>query len=208
MLAPPGTPPGATLYLPGNIAELGPWDPGKPAMTDRGNGIGEATITVPDGTDIQYKYTRGSWETVEEWGSITGTNNRSVTVDGGITRTMLVDDTSTAWDDPGVPDTHLAIQYWRDPLVVSASAAGSAVTVRFQRDIQPARADYSGSVTVTGPSGPVAGAAGEPTPGTLLWTPSATLAPGSYTVTVTGVSSTGPAGVPMREPYVTTVTVP
>ena len=54
------------------------------AMTDRGDGIWEATITVLDGTDIQYKYTRGSWETVEEWGSITGTNNRNVTVDGGM----------------------------------------------------------------------------------------------------------------------------
>ncbi|MEV4703506.1 TIM-barrel domain-containing protein [Actinoplanes sp. NPDC049316] len=214
VLAPPGTPPDATLYVPGNIAELGPWDPAKQPMTNRGNGVWESTVTVLDGTEIQYKYTRGSWETVEEWGSITGTNNRSVTVDGGITRTMVVDDTSTDWGVPGVPDTHLAIQYWRDPLVVATTpAAGSsgpspaAVTVRFQRDIQPSGADYSGAVRVEGPSGAVAGPVAETTPGTLTWTPAAALPAGGYTVTVAQVSSTGAAGVPIRQPYTFTFTV-
>ena len=128
VLAPPGTPPDATLYLPGNIDLLGPWDPGKQAMTNRGNGIWEATITVLDGTDIQYKYTRGSWETVEDWGSIVGTNNRSVVVDGGITHTMVVDDTSTAWGSHG-PDIHQAIQAARQRrgiVAVSAPSAASA----------------------------------------------------------------------------------
>ncbi|GAA4609932.1 hypothetical protein BJY16_007587 [Actinoplanes octamycinicus] len=208
VLAPPGTPPDATLHVPGNITELGPWDPGKVAMTNRGNGIHEATVTVLDGTDIQYKYTRGTWETVEDWGSITGTNNRSVTVDGGITRTMLVDDTSTQWGVPGVPDTHLAIQYWRDPLVVNTATTPTAVTVTFQRDIQPTGADYSASITVTGPTGPTAGATTEPTPGALIWTPATPLPPGSYTLTVDQVSSTGPGGVPIRKPYTSTFTVP
>jgi hypothetical protein len=215
VLAPPGTPPDATLYVPGNIAELGPWDPGKLAMTNRGNGIWEATVTVLDGTDIQYKYTRGTWETVEDWGSITGTNNRSVTVDGGITRKMVVDDTSTQWGVPGVPDTHLAIQYWRDPLVVSTVPAGgssgpapAAVTVTFQRDVQPTTgSDYSGAVTVTGPAGPVTGAVAETVPGTLTWSPATALPPGAYSVTVTGLNSTGPGGVPMAKPYTFAFTV-
>src|SRR4029450_3667989 len=141
-LAPPGTPPDAPLYVPGSIEQLGPWDPGKVAMTNRGNGIWEATITVLDGTDIQYKYTRGTWETVEDWGSIVGTTNRDVVVDGGITQTMVVDDTSTQWGVPGVPDNHLGIQYWRDPLVLSTSTGAGAVTVRFQRDVQPTATDF------------------------------------------------------------------
>ncbi|WP_067499403.1 TIM-barrel domain-containing protein [Actinoplanes sp. TFC3] len=206
VLAPPGTPADATLYLPGNITELGPWDPDKLAMTNKGNGIWEATITVPDGTDIQYKYTRGSWETVENWGSITGTNNRSVTVDGGVTRTMLVDDTSTAWGS-GAPDIHLAIQYWRDPLVLSIAPGASAVTVTFQRDIQPTGVDYSGSVTVTGAAGPVAGTVAESTPGTLVFTPASPLVPGSYTLTVDKVSSVLVDGVPMQKPYTSTFTI-
>jgi glycosyl hydrolase family 31/uncharacterized protein DUF5110/starch binding protein with CBM20 domain/alpha-galactosidase-like protein/Big-like domain-containing protein len=214
VLAPPGTPAGATLYVPGNIDQLGPWDPGKLAMTNRGNGIWEATITVLDGTDIQYKYTRGTWETVEDWGSITGTNNRNVTVDGGITQTMVVDDTATNWGTPGVPDTHQAIQYWRDPVVVStAPAAGSsgpapsAITVTFQRDIQPTGADYAHAVVVNGPSGAVTGTVAETTAGKLVWTPAAALPAGAYTVTVAGASSTGPAGVPIDKPYTFTFTV-
>ncbi|GGK77961.1 hypothetical protein GCM10012284_09820 [Mangrovihabitans endophyticus] len=207
VLAPPGTPPDATLYVPGSIAQLGPWDPAKQPMTDRGDGVWEATVSILDGTDLQYKYTRGSWETVEEWGTITGTNNRSVTVDGGITHTMLVDDTATAWDDASVPDIHKAIQYWRDPLVVSTATTASAVTVRFQRDIQPAGADYASSVTVTGPSGTVPGAVAETEPGTLVWTPAATLPAGSYSATVSQVTSAVSDGVPIREPYTFTFTV-
>jgi hypothetical protein len=127
---------------------------------------------------------------------------------------MLVDDTSTTWDEPGVPDDHLAIQYWRDPLVVSTTpAAGStgpapaAITVTFQRDIQPAGADYSDSVVVTGPAGTPAGTVTETGPGTLTWVPATGLAAGAYTATVSGVSSTGPAGVPIRRPYTFAFTV-
>jgi hypothetical protein len=207
VLAPPGTPADATLYVPGNIPELGPWDPGKQPMTNKGNGIWEATITVLDGTDIQYKYTRGTWETVEDWGSIVGTANRDVVVDGGIAHTMLVEDTATNWGAPGVPDDHKAIQYWRDPVVVSTALTGGALTIQFQRDIQPTGADYSGSVTVHGPSGDVAGTVAETTPGTLVWTPSSPLPAGSYTGTVSAVNSTGPGGVPIRVPYTFSFTV-
>ena len=205
VLAPPGTPADATLYVPGNITELGPWDPAKLPMTDKGDGIWEATITVPDGTDIQYKYTRGSWETVEDWGSIVGTNNRSVVIDGGITHTMVVDDTSTDWGSGG-PDIHQAIQYWRDPLVVSTTATTSAVTVKFQRDVEPTGGgtDFTGTVVVTGATGSVT----EPVPGTLVWTPASPLPAGAHTLTVAGVSSTGAGSVPIREPYTTSFTVP
>jgi hypothetical protein len=208
VLAPPGTPPDAKLYLPGNIDLLGPWNPGKQEMTNRGNGIWETTITVLDGTDIQYKYTRGTWETVEDWGSITGTTNRDVVVDGGITQTMLVDDTSTQWGVPGVPDNHLAIQYWRDPLVVSTSAAPGAVTVRFERDIQPSGADLSNAVTVSSVFGQIAGTVTETSPGVLVWTPSEALPPGTYSGVVANVSSTGGGSVPIQRPYTFTFTIP
>jgi hypothetical protein len=209
VLAPPGTPPDATLYLPGNIDPLGPWDPGKLAMTNHGNGIWEATITVLDGTDIQYKYTRGTWEKVEDWGSIVGTTNRDVVVDGGITQTMLVDDTSTQWGVPGVPDDHLAIQYWRDPLVVSTATTASAVTVRFQRDVEPTTpaTDFTGTVEISSLFGTVPGTVTEPAPGTLVWTPSEALPPGTYGGAVGHVSSTGAASVPIDKPYTFTFTV-
>jgi hypothetical protein len=116
---------------------------------------------------------------------------------------MVVDDTSTQWGVPGVPDNHLAIQYWRDPLVVSTAAAPAAVTVKFQRDIQPSGADYAGSIVVAGQTGTVA----ETDPGTLVWTPSSPLPAGTYTATVDQVSSTGAGGVPIRKPYTFTFTV-
>ena len=208
VLAPPGTPADATLYVPGSIPELGPWDPGKLAMTNKGNGIWEATVTVLDGSNIQYKYTRGTWEQVEDWGTIVGLTSRAVTVDGGITHTMLVDDTATNWGSPDVPDDHKAIQFWRDPLVVSTAFADGALTVQFQRDIQPTGADYTRSVAVHGSSGDVPGTVAEVTPGTLVWTPSSPLPAGPYTATVSGVNSTGPGGVPIRTPYTFAFTAP
>jgi hypothetical protein len=62
-------------------------------------------------------------------------------------------------------------------------------------------------VAVAGPSGAVAGAVAETSPGTLRWTPAAALPAGAYTVTVAQVSSTGAASVPIRQPYVFTFTV-
>lgn len=213
--APAGTPADATLYVPGSIDQLGPWDPGKLAMTNRGGGIWEATITVPDGSQFQYKYTRGDWNSVEWWGSITGTVNRDVTVNGGATGTMVVDDTSTAWDDTSVPDTHKAPRYWRDPLVVSTSpadgATGSApgaVTVTFARDIAPQGSGFDGAVTVTHAGTAVAGTVARTAEGVLTWTPSAPLAAGAYQVSVANVQSAlGSDGVPMRAPYTFTFTV-
>ena len=108
---PDNTPAGDTVYLPGSLPELGPWDPGKVAMTQVEPGIWEATLPVLEGTLVQYKYTRGSWETVESWGEIVGTVNRSVTVTYGTTGTQLVDDTST---DPDTPDAHEAVRAWID----------------------------------------------------------------------------------------------
>ena len=46
----------------------------------------------------------------------------------------------------------------------------------------------------------------EPDPGTLVFTPATPLPAATYTATVTQVSSTGDAGVPIREPYTFTFT--
>jgi alpha-glucosidase len=108
---PAETPPGDTIHLVGSLPELGPWDPGKVAMTQVEPGIWETTLPVLEGTVAQYKYTRGSWETVEHWGEITGTTNRSVAVTYGTTGTQVVDDTSL---DPGTPDAHEAVRAWID----------------------------------------------------------------------------------------------
>ena len=108
---PENTPAGDTVYMPGSLPELGPWDPGKVAMTQVEPGIWETTLPVLEDTVVQYKYTRGTWEKVEHWGEITGTTNRSVAVTYGTTGTQLVDDTSL---DPSTPDAHEAVRAWID----------------------------------------------------------------------------------------------
>jgi alpha-glucosidase len=108
---PANTPTGDTIYLPGSLPELGPWDPGKVALTNVEPGIWETTLPVLEGTVVQYKYTRGSWETVEHWGEITGTTNRSAAITYGTTGTQVVDDTSL---DPSTPDAHEAVRAWID----------------------------------------------------------------------------------------------
>jgi alpha-glucosidase len=108
---PAATPPGDTVYMPGSLPELGPWDPGKVAMTRVGADLWEVTLPVLEGTVVQYKYTRGSWEKVENWGEIVGSVNRFVTVTYGTTGVQLVDDTSL---DPATPDAHEAVRAWID----------------------------------------------------------------------------------------------
>lgn len=213
--APSGTPGDATLYIVGAVSQLGSWDPGAVAMTNEGNGIWQATITVTDGTDVQYKFTRGSWNTVEDWGSITGTTNRDVVVNGDSSGAELVDDTSTNWSDTSVPDDQKAPEYWRDPLVASTTpsdgssvAAPSAVTVTFAQDITPTGADYSGSVTVTDDGTAVTGTTAKTASGVLTWTPSTALTAGTYEVTVANVASANAGdNLPIQEPYKFSFTV-
>ena len=100
-----------------------------------GGGIWEVTLQILDGTSLEYKYTRGTWETVEWWGSIVSIANRHVTISYGLTGTQLVDDTATDYGSGS--DDHKAVQYWRDPLVVSATGGASGAVVTFERNIQP-----------------------------------------------------------------------
>src|SRR5258707_11644753 len=50
-----------TVYLAGNRPELGPWDTQKFGMSGTGR-IRTAVLHVPDGTELEYKFTLGSWD--------------------------------------------------------------------------------------------------------------------------------------------------
>jgi len=208
---PASTPPGDTIFLPGNIAPLGPWNPGKQAMEDQGGGIWEVTIPILDGTALEYKYTRGTWDTVEWWGSIVSVANRLATIEYGSDGTQLIDDTSTAWDDATIPDGDKGVRYWRDPLVTSASGDAGGVTVTFERNVQPSSGtEFTGAIVVTSGGSTVAGSVAETSPGVLTWTPAtAPLARGTYEATVANVrSDVDGDSVPMQAPYVFSFTIP
>jgi hypothetical protein len=174
------------------------------------NPLNEVTLPLLDGTSLEYKYTRGSWERVEWWGGITGTVNRHLTVRYGSDGTQLVDNTATDWGNG--PDEQKAVQFWRDPLVVSTSASASQVTVNFARNIQPlADADFSNAIVVKTGGSPVTGSI-SPLSGvtsTLTWKPAVALGPGTYEVTVFNLqSSVDGDHVPMQQPYVFGFSVP
>jgi pullulanase len=110
---PSNTPPGDTVYVAGNIPQLGPWDPAYQPMQTAGNNIWTVTIKISDTTKLQYKYVRASWDKVESWGTITGLANRNVTISYGTDGSQLVDDTATDWGQHG-KDDHRAVQQWAD----------------------------------------------------------------------------------------------
>jgi hypothetical protein len=62
---PPSTPPGDTIYLAGSHETLGFWEPAGRALTRAGDNFWNTSILVPCGTLLEYKITRGTWETVE-----------------------------------------------------------------------------------------------------------------------------------------------
>lgn len=186
-----------TVYLVGDIPALGPWNPGLVPMTKVNDTTWTHTMDILDGTQLQYKYTRGTWDRVESWGSIVSVNNRSVTISYGTNGTQLVDNTATDWGTG--PDSQKAVQFWRDPLVVAVSPADgavdvpvdTAVTVTFSIPMQP-----NTTFVVEGPAGPVAGTfAYDNVTQTVTFTPDAALTEGTmYTVTVAGAVSVGVPG--------------
>ena len=186
-----------TVYIVGDIPEFGPWNPGLVPMTQVDAGTWEYTLDILDGSTLQYKFTRGSWDTVESWGSIVTINNRSVTISYGTDGTQLVDMTGTDWGNG--PDSSKAVQYWRDPLVVDHFPADTAVDVALDTQVTvhwsvPMQPDTTFSVS--GPDGAVPGTfAYDSTTWTVTFTPDAELVPNTtYSVDITEATSVGVPG--------------
>lgn len=185
------------IYISGNQPQFGPWNPGIAAMTHVTGTIWAYTTTLADGSPVQYKYTRGSWDTVESWGSIIVFANREMTVEYGETGVQIVDNTSTDWGNG--EDSTKAVEYWRDPFVIAYEpAAGSLVTLTTNVTV-------TWSITmITGTDFVVADTAGNVVSGTFandnqtrttIFTPDQPLIFGKeYVVTVTGQQTNGVPG--------------
>ena len=93
---PPNTPPGDTVYIAGDFQG---WDPGATAMTRVDSTTWEITLTFPEATPLQYKYTRGSWEAVEKDSGCGEIPNRELTVQHGTDGTLLQPDEVGKWRD-------------------------------------------------------------------------------------------------------------
>ncbi len=206
MLAPPETPPDAQIYLAGDDPAVfgAPYDPARVPLTYKGDGIWEVTVAAKDGAPLQYKYTRGSWETVEQWGTIAGYTNRQVTVSKSPENTMLIEDTATDWGNGG-PDDRRGVQSWRDPLVKEVApvpdSAGPVESVRATFSIFVSAKDAQSVIAVRDKAGAtLPGTVSAQGADTFVWTPAMPLpsADNEYTATIFNVEATTPMQAPYR----------
>lgn len=96
---PKDTPPDATLTLGANING---WNPAAPGHAFRKGAGGRHTLTLElrEGTSVEFKLTRGSWETVEKGADGSELRNRTLLVKGRSTVRLKV----ARWaDGPGAP---------------------------------------------------------------------------------------------------------
>ena len=93
---PETTPEGDDIYMGG---DFNGWDPAGTLMarSSPSDLLATVTLTFDEGTQIQYKYTRGSWTYVEKGEACEEIDNRTVTVVYGAGGTMIVDDTVVNW---------------------------------------------------------------------------------------------------------------
>jgi glycosidase len=104
-----------TVFIVGNRPEIGSWDPGAIAMTPSISNSWTITRTFMEGTELEYKFTRGSWDKVEKQADGNQEiENRKLIVQYGSNGQQLV---------------NLAVVNWRDPLVVSYSPPANATDV-------------------------------------------------------------------------------
>ncbi len=94
---PDTTPVGDDIYIGG---DFNGWDPAGTLMERTGLSA-TVTLTFDEGTQIQYKYTRGSWTYVEKGAACEEIDNRTATVFYGTDGTMTLDDTVLNWRNTG-----------------------------------------------------------------------------------------------------------
>jgi hypothetical protein len=94
---PDTTPGGDDIYIAGS---LNGWDPAGTLMVRDGL-FATVTLSLYEGTQIEYKYTRGSWTYVEKGATCEEVDNRTLTIIYGLDGTMVVDDVVLNWRNTG-----------------------------------------------------------------------------------------------------------
>jgi hypothetical protein len=169
-----------TVYLTRFInpnGTVGDWSPAATALSQSSSTLWTGTFDILDGTQMGFKFTRGSWETVIKGAAHEELPDLTLIVDYGTDGTQLYQYT---------------VQNWRDPIVTAVSpvdgsldvALDSVVTTTWSQPM-PAAACF----VVTGPLGPVAGSCAYSSgTQTITFTPAEPLRPQTtYTVTASGL---------------------
>jgi hypothetical protein len=92
---PANTPPSDAIYLATNA---GSWTPNGTRLAPLSGGRWTATLQLAAGTQMEYRYTRGSWATDERTAAGTPTANRTVTT-AKTSGAQSVDDVVARWAD-------------------------------------------------------------------------------------------------------------
>ncbi|MCY3004894.1 MAG: alpha/beta hydrolase-fold protein [Planctomycetota bacterium] len=82
LTVPEGTPASSKVYIAGSIDAFGPWQPDALEMAKQEDGTYRADVELPIGTRVEYKFTRGSWATVEKTPQGAEVQNRTFSVRG------------------------------------------------------------------------------------------------------------------------------
>lgn len=96
----PAFTPEGPIHVSGNQVVLGDWDGVGLALWPAIEGRHAAMVALPDGTALEYKVTRGSWDTVEKGVGGVEIPNRTATLTGPIARTAITVET---WRDATGP---------------------------------------------------------------------------------------------------------
>jgi hypothetical protein len=95
---PNGTPSDATVYIAGNLSALGgglpDWNPGAVALTKVGDYKWTITLDGPAATNLEYRYTLGTWDFVEKGASCEEISNRQLLLTAG---SQTVSDSVSNW---------------------------------------------------------------------------------------------------------------
>jgi glycosidase len=99
--APAATPDGMSVYIAGTLDRLDgglpQWNPSGVVLTNLGSNQWQITLTGKEATQIEYKYTLGSWDFVEKGAACDEIANRTLTLSYGVNGTMNVNDTVQNW---------------------------------------------------------------------------------------------------------------
>jgi len=173
-------------YTPGTVfltryfnldGTVGNWDPAATALAKVNDTLWGGTFYILDGTQFEFKFTRGSWETVIKGPGHEELPNLSLTVDYGEDGTQLYE---------------YSVPNWRDPIVTAVSPADGSLEVGLDSVITTTWSQpmpTTACFVVTGPLGPVAGGCSyDSGTQTITFTPTEALRPQTtYTVTASGL---------------------
>lgn len=95
---PASTPDDGTVFIVGGHDEICNWcNPHTVGLTEGTDGTWRITLTLQEGTLVEYKYTLGSWDFVEKDSSCGEIGNRQLRVISGPAGAQLVQDTVEQW---------------------------------------------------------------------------------------------------------------